>query len=140
MLRHAAKHLKHWSALLHGQHVSPCVRSCTWAAAARRQAPAWPRELRPHQPGKAPLRLPAGLREPAARAAAAPAGAGAGTPAVSGPAVRRALAAAAAALAAAAPHLDELDGRWPHPVSTAGSHASPDFGWGFRRLLQEAYV
>jgi len=86
------------------------------AAAARRQAPAWPSELQPHQPGKAPLRLPAGLREPAARAAAAPAGAGAGPPAGLGPAVRR-------ALAAAAPQLDELDGRCA--ASTGGSRASP---------------
>jgi len=93
------------------------------AAAARRQAPAWPSVLQPHQPGKAPLRLPAGLREPAARAAAAPAGASAGPPAGVGPAVRRALAAAVAALAAAAPQLDELDGRCA--ASTGGSHASP---------------
>ncbi len=104
------------------------------AAAARRQAPAWPSELQPHQPGKAPLRLPAGLREPAARAAAAPAGAGAGPPAGLGPAVRRALAAAVAALAAAAPQLDELDGRQvcrEHRRIPCKSGVS-------RRLLQEA--
>ena len=70
-------------------------------------APAWPAVIGAHVPNKAPLPLPEGLRvSPAAAGRARAEG-----PTALGKALRHALERVAAALVAAAPKLDDLDGR-----------------------------